>query len=68
MAYTRKAHFKMPKPTMKPRSRLSSTQATLMKEHKPHHSAKHMAVMREMMRAGYCFQQAHDIAMQKAGK
>ena len=68
MAYKPKKAFKMPKPTMKKRKTLSATQVTLLKEHKVHHTPKHMAMMRKSMKAGYCFQQAHDIAMCKVGK
>ena len=39
-----------------------------MKEHKQHHTPKHMAEMRKLMKKGYCFNQAHSITMKKIGK
>lgn len=59
---------KMPKPVGKPRKELTKGQKELMKEHKEHHTAKHMTMMRKLMKEGYCFQQAHDITMKKIGK
>ena len=52
----------------KPRKELTKTQKQLMKEHKQHHTAKHMAEMKRLMLAGNCFQEAHRKAMQKVGK
>ena len=60
--------FRMPKPMGKPRKDLSKGQKELMKEHKEHHTKEHMAMMRKLMKEGYCFQQAHDITMKKIGK
>ncbi len=57
-----------PKPLLKPRKELSKGQKDLMKEHKAHHTAKHMAMMKKLMKEGYCFQQAHTITMKKIGK
>lgn len=56
------------KPFMKPRKNLSSQQIELLKQHKPHHSNKHMNEMKKNMKKGYCFQQAHTIAMKTVGK
>ena len=39
-----------------------------MKEHKKHHSKKHLDKMKELMLQGYCFQQAHDLTMKSVGK
>jgi hypothetical protein len=58
----------LPKPLLKPRKELSKVQKDLMKEHKAHHTAKHMSMMKKLMLQGYCFQQAHKISMQRVGK
>lgn len=63
-----KKKMNMPKPMMKPRKDLSKGQKELMKEIKPNHSPAHMREMRKLMKKGYCFQQAHDIAMKLVGK
>ncbi len=39
-----------------------------MKEHKKHHTKKHLDEMTKLMKKGYCFQQAHDLTMKKVGK
>ena len=56
------------KPLYKPKKNLSVLQNRLMKEHKKHHTVKHLSMMRKLMKEGYCFQQAHDITMKKIGK
>ncbi len=56
------------KPLYKPKKALSVLQKRLMKEHKKHHTKKHMEKMKELMLKGYCFQQAHDIALKEVGK
>ena len=53
---------------MKPKKELSKVQKDLMKEHKEHHTKKHMDMMKKAMLAGECFQNAHAIAMRKVGK
>lgn len=58
----------MPKPLLKSRKDLSKGQKQLMKEHKEHHSKQHMKMMKDLMKKGYCFQQAHDITIKKIGK
>jgi len=58
----------LPKPLLKPRKELSKAQKDLMKEHKSHHTAKHIAMMKKLLLQGYCFQQAHTITMKKIGK
>jgi len=58
----------MMKPLYKPRKTLSVLQKRLMKAHKEHHTAKHMKMMNDLMLRGYCFQQAHSVAMKKVGK
>ena len=57
-----------PKPLLKPRKELSKGQKDLMKEHKAHHTSKHMTMMKKLMLQGYCFQQSHTITMKKIGK
>ncbi len=59
---------KMPEPSFKPRKDLSKRQKDLMKTHKEHHSPEHLKEMRKLMKMGYCFEQAHEIAMKKHGK
>ena len=56
------------KPLMKPKKSLTAGQVALMKEHKTHHTKKHMDMMKKLMLDGYCFQQAHTITMKKVGK
>ena len=55
-------------PMYKPRKDLSVLQKQLMKEHKKHHSKKHLDEMKILMKKGYCFQQAHTITMGSVGK
>ena len=42
-----------PKPLLKPRKELSKGQKDLMREHKVHHTAKHMGMMKKLMLDGY---------------
>lgn len=53
---------------MKPKKELSKQQKELLKQHKPHHTNKHMDEMKKHMKKGFCFQQAHTIAMKNVGK
>ena len=46
---------------------LTKKQKELMKKHKAHHTAKHMAMMRKEMRAGKSFTAAHKMAQKKVG-
>jgi len=59
---------KMPKPMLKPKENLSMRQKALMKEHKVHHTKKHMDMMTKLMKEGYCFEQAHQMTMKQVGK
>ena len=52
----------------KPKKELSVLQKRLMKEHKKHHTKKHLEEMKKLMLKGFCFQQAHDMTMKKIGK
>ena len=56
------------KPMYKPKKDLSVLQKRLMKEHKKHHTKKHLDMMKELMLKGFCFQQSHDMTMKKIGK
>ena len=55
-------------PLLKPQKQLSKVQKDLMREHKTHHTKKHMTMMKNLMLKGYCFQQAHKITMSRVGK
>lgn len=66
--YGKKKPTRMPKPMGKPRKDLSKDQKALMKEHKVHHTPKHMREMRKLMKAGYCFSQSHALTMKSVGK
>ena len=56
------------KPMYKPKKDLSILQKRLMKEHKKHHTKKHLDMMKELMLKGHCIQAAHDMTMKKIGK
>ena len=56
------------KPMYKPKKDLSILQKRLMKEHKKHHTKKHLDRMKELMLQGHCLQSAHDIAIKEVGK
>tara|TARA_R100000664_G_scaffold34208_1_gene55075 strand:- start:7086 stop:7241 length:156 start_codon:yes stop_codon:yes gene_type:complete len=47
---------------------LTKRQKNTLSKHAKHHSAKHMAMMRRMMKAGKTFTEAHKSAMKKVGK
>ena len=56
------------KPLYKPRKDLSVLQKRLMKEHKKHHTKKHLDMMTDLMKQGYCIEVAHQIATKKYPK
>ena len=56
------------KPLFKPRTALSRRQKELMMIHKNHHSTKHLTYMTKMMKKGFCFEQAHELAKKNIGK
>ena len=58
------------KPVSKPRKTLSKTQIELMRIHKDSgkYNAHHMKNMTKMMKEGYCFQQAHELAVKEDKK
>ena len=47
---------------------LSKRQKDLMKLHSEHHTKEHLDTMRDMMKKGFCFEQAHEIAQKVIGK
>jgi len=59
---------KSEKPVNKPRKDLSKRQKDLMKTHKEHHTPAHLRKMRKLMKDGFCFEQAHEMAMRSVGK
>tara|TARA_R110002020_G_scaffold140534_3_gene312114 strand:+ start:3651 stop:3863 length:213 start_codon:yes stop_codon:yes gene_type:complete len=66
--YGGKMNKPMSKPMMKPKKDLSVRQKALMKEHKQHHTKKHMDMMTKLMKQGFCFEQAHQNTMKNVGK
>lgn len=56
------------KPVFKPRKELTKRQKQLMKEHKAHHTKKHLDMMKKLMKQGYCFEQSHEKTMKAIGK
>lgn len=48
--------------------KLTPAQNKKLQEHKQHHSPKHMAMMRRLMRQGSSFSQAHKMAQKSVGK
>ena len=47
---------------------LTKKQKDMLKQHKEHHTAKHMAMMKELMRNGFSFKKAHNFTMKYIGK
>ena len=47
---------------------LTKKQKEMLKEHKVHHTKKHMDLMKELMRAGLSFKKAHNITQKYLGK
>ncbi len=56
------------KPVQKKLTPLTKEQNKKLQEHKQHHSPKHMAMMRRLMRQGSSFSQAHKMAQKSVGK
>jgi|TARA_B100000902_G_C27038633_1_gene778196 hypothetical protein len=48
--------------------KLTTRQKAAMERHAEHHTKKHMAEMRRLMKAGKTFTEAHKMAMKKVGK
>jgi hypothetical protein len=55
-------------PAKKASGTISEADRKRLAEHKVHHTAKHMTIMRRELRAGKTFGQAHKIAMKDHGK
>ena len=55
-------------PLYRPKKNLNQLQQRLMKAHAEHHSKKHLAMMKKLMLAGNCFQQAHAKTIKAIGK
>ena len=47
---------------------LKKRQKDAMKRHSEHHSKKHMDLMKQLMKDGKTFTEAHELAMKKVGK
>lgn len=47
---------------------LTQRQKDTLKRHSVHHTSKHMAEMRRLMKAGKTFGESHKMAMRKVGK
>ena len=47
---------------------LKKRQEDAMKRHSEHHSKKHMDLMKQLMKDGKTFTEAHELAMKKVGK
>jgi len=48
--------------------KLTDRQKAAMERHAEHHTQKHMAEMRRLMRSGKTFTEAHKMAMKKVGR
>lgn len=46
---------------------LSAKQKEQLQKHKEHHTAKHMTMMRKLMREGMSFTKAHNKTMKEVG-
>jgi len=47
---------------------MSQNQKDKLKEHAKHHTAKHMTIMKRMMKGGVSFTKAHNAASKMVGK
>lgn len=61
----KKKKFVRKKSVMRP---LTLRQKSTLKRHSVHHTRKHMALMRKLMKHGKIFTHAHKTAMKKVGK
>ena len=48
--------------------KLTQRQLNALKKHKVHHTAKHMTMMKKLMKVGKTFVESHRITMRKIGK
>tara|TARA_R100000231_G_scaffold50990_1_gene43155 strand:- start:128 stop:289 length:162 start_codon:yes stop_codon:yes gene_type:complete len=53
---------------MKKLKKLTQRQKDTLKRHSKHHTSKHMALMRKLMKDGHTFTASHKKAMKKVGK
>ncbi len=51
-----------------PPKKISKRMESTLKKHEEHHTKKHMAKMRKLLREGKTFKQAHAISMNMVGK
>ena len=51
-----------------PTKQLTQRQKDTLKRHSQHHTKKHMAEMKRLMRSGKTFTESHKLAMKKVGK
>tara|TARA_R100000664_G_scaffold1833_1_gene4773 strand:+ start:301 stop:507 length:207 start_codon:yes stop_codon:yes gene_type:complete len=56
------------KNNMAAKKQLTQRQKDTLKRHSVHHTSKHMAEMRKLMKSGKTFTASHKIAMKKVGK
>tara|TARA_R100001443_G_scaffold83045_1_gene89877 strand:+ start:2540 stop:2707 length:168 start_codon:yes stop_codon:yes gene_type:complete len=47
---------------------LNKRQKDTLKKHSVHHTQKHMNLMKDLMKKGKSFTQAHNVAMKEVGK
>ena len=47
---------------------LTKKQKEMLDKHKAHHSAKHLQMMKKLMKEGKSFSQAHKLSMKSVGK
>ena len=52
----------------KAKKSLTKRQMNALKRHSKHHTAKHMSMMRRLMRGGKTFTESHKQAMKKVGR
>jgi len=60
--------MKLEKPVNTPRKVLSKRQKDLMKLHSDKHTKEHLDMMKDLMKRGFCFEQAHEVASKVVGK
>ena len=50
------------------RKKLTARQEAALERHKVHHTAKHMAMMKRLMKSGMTFTESHKMTMKEVGK
>tara|TARA_R100000654_G_scaffold24805_2_gene47985 strand:- start:3715 stop:3927 length:213 start_codon:yes stop_codon:yes gene_type:complete len=66
--YKAKGEDSKSKPKKKKKGELTTRQLNMLEKHKEHHTAKHMAMMRKLMKEGKTFTEAHKETKKKVGK